>query len=937
MHEIVPVVKKTFISRLKARKPPNLTNLPKLPGLHALSPRSKPSLSRSLPPSNRVPLHRVLPGPRLRQSNENFRYLIIFEESRPDNISSVRQQRKGRAVNRSHLRMKNWVQILTTPTADTPSTALILHFDKKRYLFGNVGEGTQRACVQRKTPLGKLEDIFLTGPITWKNAGGLIGMMLTVADAAAGAREAKAETRKKKEKNGGKPEPEEEERGLNVHGGKNLTHLLATARRFVFRKGMPVRSNEFRVERDKAERQKGWEPTWSDENIKVWAMVTESTEPGRSSRKRSHEEFSADITAPSGSAQKLRQEQEDLDDQLRRSVLGSMFNSDWRLDSLVTKKLADVQMPAAIFIRNAEGRIEKYTGPVPGGDEPIPDISVLIRNPWPGALIESLPPTTPSTASVSYIVKNHPQRGKFDAQAAMSLGVKKGPNFRLLTMGQSVTTDDGRVITPDMVMSPTTEGTGFAVVELTDASHIDALVSREEWSSPEVMSGVRAIVWILGPDLIIDARLQKFMEEHKKLKHIISSPDYCPNNIALDSAASAAIRLHLLDSERFPIPVHDNAAKIQPKHEDLPLNYELARAGKLILLEPHFGIQDNLVIPYLDTAKVVSETSPEVLSLAKEAKKETSSPEYLARLDASQEDIPSQDAEVITLGTGSALPSKYRNVSATLVRVPGYGSYLLDCGENTLGQLRRVFGDSLPEVLRDLKAIWISHLHADHHLGTASVIKAWDRETRNSDPAVPSSKLLVASEMGMLNWLREYSEVEHYGYDRLSPLPISSQRGIHREELSDSMIESFGIKAIYGCGVEHCHGALAGVLEFPNGFKVAYSGDCRPSKTFARMGLGATLMIHEATFDDELSGDAIAKKHSTTSEALDVGKQMEARRILLTHFSQRYQKIPVMEKDGDKDQAAIVAFDYMRVKVKDMAKLESFRPALLKLYEEKED
>lgn len=60
------------------------------------------------------------------------------------------------------------------------------------------------------------------------------------------------------------------------------------------------------------------------------------------------------------------------------------------------------------------------------------------------------------------------------------------------------------------------------------------------------------------------------------------------------------------------------------------------------------------------------------------------------------------------------------------------------------------------------------------------------------------------------------------------------------------------------------------------------------------MGKGSTVLLHEATFDDELQGDAMAKKHSTTSEALGVGRAMGAQRVLLTHFSQRYQKIPSM-------------------------------------------
>ncbi|KAI7290265.1 hypothetical protein KC315_g19886, partial [Hortaea werneckii] len=45
----------------------------------------------------------------------------------------------------------------------------------------------------------------------------------------------------------------------------------------------------------------------------------------------------------------------------------------------------------------------------------------------------------------------------------------------------------------------------------------------------------------------------------------------------------------------------------------------------------------------------------------------------------------------------------------------------------------------------------------------------------------------------------------------------------------------------------------------------------------------------------ELQGDAEAKNHSTTSEALGVAQAMGAKACVLTHFSQRYQKLPVME------------------------------------------
>jgi ribonuclease Z len=181
--------------------------------------------------------------------------------------------------------------------------------------------------------------------------------------------------------------------------------------------------------------------------------------------------------------------------------------------------------------------------------------------------------------------------------------------------------------------------------------------------------------------------------------------------------------------------------------------------------------------------------------------------------------------------------------------------------------------------------------------------------------------------------------------------------------------------------------------------KVSYSGDCRPSHEFTLIGRNTTVLIHEATFDDELKGDALAKKHSTTSEALSIGARMNATAVVLTHFSQRYQKIPVLQtvQDGEqddlpgsnamedvqpddtddvptesatanpalpsdsarppppfrksessgghervikvksKDMKVAIAFDYMRVKIGEIAQLEKFNDALNQLLAAEEE
>jgi ribonuclease Z len=67
-------------------------------------------------------------------------------------------------------------------------------------------------------------------------------------------------------------------------------------------------------------------------------------------------------------------------------------------------------------------------------------------------------------------------------------------------------------------------------------------------------------------------------------------------------------------------------------------------------------------------------------------------------------------------------------VSATLVKIPGYGSIMLDAGEGTYGQMMRRFGiDHLDKEIKALRCIFVSHLHADHHLGVVHLINNWNK------------------------------------------------------------------------------------------------------------------------------------------------------------------------------------------------------------------
>ncbi|KAI3777833.1 hypothetical protein L1987_47636 [Smallanthus sonchifolius] len=66
------------------------------------------------------------------------------------------------------------------------------------------------------------------------------------------------------------------------------------------------------------------------------------------------------------------------------------------------------------------------------------------------------------------------------------------------------------------------------------------------------------------------------------------------------------------------------------------------------------------------------------------------------------ENITRENVEIVLLGTGSSQPSKYRNVSSIFINLFSKGSLLLDCGEGTLGQLKRRSPARILTLRRDL-------------------------------------------------------------------------------------------------------------------------------------------------------------------------------------------------------------------------------------------
>jgi len=255
--------------------------------------------------------------------------------------------------------------------------------------------------------------------------------------------------------------------------------------------------------------------------------------------------------------------------------------------------------------------------------------------------------------------------------------------------------------------------------------------------------------------------------------------------------------------------------------------------------------------------------------------------------------------------------------------------------------MKRVFPpEDFSKRLLDIRALYISHLHADHHLGSVALLK--EQRQFLSSLGQGDRKTYIVAPHRFWIWLNEYSSVEYFGLEHLVFIPNeqlrqhpagSSATPPSTPAALPELLVSLKAESWVTAPAFHCQSSFTTAVTFSSGFKLAYSGDTRPTTSFVEIGRDATLLVHEATFDDELQAEAVAKKHSTIGEAIQAGRDMGARKTALIHFSQRYPRAPVFgngEEDQAKNRDVLFGFDYMRFKVGEVARF----PLLMKGVEE---
>ena len=215
------------------------------------------------------------------------------------------------------------------------------------------------------------------------------------------------------------------------------------------------------------------------------------------------------------------------------------------------------------------------------------------------------------------------------------------------------------------------------------------------------------------------------------------------------------------------------------------------------------------------------------------------------------------------VGSGTSQPQPETPASGLLIESDAT-AVLVDCGQGTI---RELLGIRDP---RELAAIVIGHMHADHYIDLVSLryLLPWEGVAGTHIPV-----LLPPGGKERLDALAvAISERPQFFDDAYRVLEYDPAHRLHVGDLTLEFIPGQHYVPAWGCQVTDSTGA-----------RIAISGDTGPNEAFVAAARGADVVVAEATltsaeFDDPRRG------HLTPEEALDMADRAGAGKVVLVHF-----------------------------------------------------
>lgn len=272
--------------------------------------------------------------------------------------------------------------------------------------------------------------------------------------------------------------------------------------------------------------------------------------------------------------------------------------------------------------------------------------------------------------------------------------------------------------------------------------------------------------------------------------------------------------------------------------------------------------------------------------------------------------------KVTVLGSNSAIPTLKRNPTAQIIN-HNERFFLIDCAEGTQVQLRKY-----RIKMQRINHIFISHLHGDHFFGLIGLISSMHLLGRTKDlhiygpgPLEEILNLQLSASQTELAYTMIFHEIDPeqplviYEDEKLtiSTIPLnhriptcgflfSEKPGKRR--LKKRIIKTLNIpidefvKIKEGAdftdqnGKVYRNDEITDKPAIPRSY--AFCSDTSYFEPIIPIIKGVDLLYHEATFKDDKAQVAADKFHSTTTEAATIAKKAEVKRLIIGHYSTRY-------------------------------------------------
>lgn len=269
------------------------------------------------------------------------------------------------------------------------------------------------------------------------------------------------------------------------------------------------------------------------------------------------------------------------------------------------------------------------------------------------------------------------------------------------------------------------------------------------------------------------------------------------------------------------------------------------------------------------------------------------------------------------LGCGSALPTLKHLASSQVVEVRGK-YFMVDCGEGTQIQLR-----CSRLAFTKIQAVFISHLHGDHCFGLIGMISTFGMLGRTAPLHVYAPADLgpmLDSQLAMFCTGLEFKVVFH-AVDTTRSYTIYEDKSVTVDTLPlDHRIACCGFLFRERPTLPHILRDMIDFYDIPisqiNNIKngadwVTPDGDVVPNAKLTRPatpprayaycsdtrympGLhhlveGVNLLYHESTYDASCADRARLYYHSTSQQAATVARDAHVGKLLLGHYSARYE------------------------------------------------